>query len=625
MSEKIVRKARLFLPAVLCLALPCSTALAATLYVDPTGTDIGSCPFASPCASIGYAVTAASDGDDVSVAPGSYTEADVHIGKALDVHGAGAGVTLVEAATGTTTVFWVEHDDVTLRDMTVENGAVGARITLPGSTVRNTRLLDAEVLDMSSHGVYVSGSTTAADLDVERCLFERVGTGIESDALSIQDGVTITDSVFRDNLNGWSQSPGLGYAQKVRINGSEFTEHSGTPVIGDTLSDFLLEDCLFEDNAGGFLVYNVYGYAGLDVENVVVRGNTFRRSSFSPVALLVPAVGVRDVQIEGNVIETDVGLLATESGQIEIGRSAFHSNGPLAVTGNTVVLSGAIGGGSVAAAHALRLTGDLNDLTIHGNTLDGGGVGGADAVPPTSGIFLETGASDLGTTVPDGGLDATCNVITGFVNGVSVYNTNGGHYGGLPSGAGVRFQYNDIAGNSGYGVRNGSGGGDEFVEAMQNWWGSSDGPSGDGPGSGDAVGGNVLYGPQLSAAINPESCPSRQVRVDVRPGSDHNQINTTARQLVPIAVLSDADFDACTDMETDCVDVRGASPVRDECADVDGDGRLDRVLYFRARNMDDPTPDECAAPETTLTLTGCTMTGQPVVGEDTVEWLGPSC
>ena len=61
-----------------------------TRYVATTGTDIGTCTSAaSPCATIGYAVGQASDGDTIDVAAGTYIEPGLTIEKELDVVGAG--------------------------------------------------------------------------------------------------------------------------------------------------------------------------------------------------------------------------------------------------------------------------------------------------------------------------------------------------------------------------------------------------------------------------------------------------------------------------------------------------------------------------------------------------------
>jgi len=56
--------------------------------------------------------------------------------------------------------------------------------------------------------------------------------------------------------------------------------------------------------------------------------------------------------------------------------------------------------------------------------------------------------------------------------------------------------FNNIVGNTDYGVRNDGG---ETVYATHNWWGDATGPSGFGPGDGDAVSSNVNFEPWLGA------------------------------------------------------------------------------------------------------------------------------
>jgi hypothetical protein len=61
----------------------------------------------------------------------------------------------------------------------------------------------------------------------------------------------------------------------------------------------------------------------------------------------------------------------------------------------------------------------------------------------------------------------------------------------------VDAHFNNIVGNTDYGLRNDGG---ETVNAIYNWWGDSSGPSGLGPGGGDAVSDNVNFEPWLESA-----------------------------------------------------------------------------------------------------------------------------
>jgi hypothetical protein len=83
--------------------------------------------------------------------------------------------------------------------------------------------------------------------------------------------------------------------------------------------------------------------------------------------------------------------------------------------------------------------------------------------------------------------------------------------------------------------------------------------------------------------------------VDIKPGDRSNKINLSARGLLPVAVLTTADFDASQftpemahlsdariAMTMGCV---GADAVRWNYVDVNRDGRLDLVFLFRIQDL----------------------------------------
>ena len=77
------------------------------------------------------------------------------------------------------------------------------------------------------------------------------------------------------------------------------------------------------------------------------------------------------------------------------------------------------------------------------------------------------------------------------------------------------------------------------------------------------------------------SCVAQEL--DIKPGSDPNSINLKSKGVVPVAVLSDDNFDATT-IDPDTVEFAGASPLRWAIEDVDGDGDMDMVSTLRRRS-----------------------------------------
>lgn len=117
------------------------------------------------------------------------------------------------------------------------------------------------------------------------------------------------------------------------------------------------------------------------------------------------------------------------------------------------------------------------------------------------------------------------------------------------------------------------------------------------------------------------------VLIDLRPRTTDSQVNTRARQLVPIAVLGSAGFDPATAVDIASVDAHGAPALETkfDVGDVNSDGFTDLTLYFRARDMDKPSATECSDPNAQLPVTGFLVSGQPFGGQDHVTWTGPDC
>ncbi len=107
------------------LAAVSFTSSAATLCVNPGGT--GGC-----FAGIGDAVAASAPGDTVAVAAGTYNEGGIFVGQNVDIQGAGADVTIVDATTGGANgpvVFSYPNNppsvQSTISGLTIEHGARG--------------------------------------------------------------------------------------------------------------------------------------------------------------------------------------------------------------------------------------------------------------------------------------------------------------------------------------------------------------------------------------------------------------------------------------------------------------------------------------------------------------------
>ena len=92
----------------------------------------------------------------------------------------------------------------------------------------------------------------------------------------------------------------------------------------------------------------------------------------------------------------------------------------------------------------------------------------------------------------------------------------------------------------------------------------------------------VLVGGLISPQLAYANTTVLLIDIDIKPGSNPNSINSKSMGLVPVAILSSADFDATdVDVSTVTFGPNGAIPEHSgHLEDVDGDGLIDMVVHF---------------------------------------------
>ncbi|MEX0737536.1 MAG: fibronectin type III domain-containing protein [Bacteroidota bacterium] len=130
-------------------------------------------------------------------------------------------------------------------------------------------------------------------------------------------------------------------------------------------------------------------------------------------------------------------------------------------------------------------------------------------------------------------------------------------------------------------------------------------------------GGTSSYSATWSFTTSGPSTGPLDVTVDIKPGSDTNPINLKSKGVIPVAILSTADFDA-TSVDGATVLFAGASPSHGSghVEDVDGDGDLDWLGHFKTQETNIQEGDTSAG------LTGKTNTGQELQGSDSIQLVG---
>ncbi|MEO8382490.1 MAG: NosD domain-containing protein [Acidobacteriota bacterium] len=494
----------------LILALP---AAAATRIVDDDGAQCAGAPFTTITAAL---AAANPTGDTIQVCDGTYAEGTIVVAKEVVIDGVNRDATLVNVIASSTFGFQIQASNVTISDLVIQEiggagvtGANGIRFQsgtpLDNEVVSNVIIRD--FLDGSARGIEIS-SATMNDLTITNSTFSNNLYGIRLNSSSHVDGLVLTGSSFTAPANA-ADFTRIGLYQAndgststfrdLQASGNTFTNLSLAGIFLEELQDSVIATNQFTGNYTGIIIDKRYASSGVPVSNVSIATNTFTNQTGRAVFLSALTLGLgADVSINDNVI--NVGLAAlfgpSNRGAITTNFQSTLTHAPLTISGNTLTFTGAFT--TATSTWGVQLAGD-GPVVIEGNTFQGNGLASS-GTPPFAAIYLQSNSSTLGAR--NDAVTITCNDITGFVHGITVYDPVAAQGGNLPAGVAVEVHSNNIHGNSAYGVFNGTtDGASETIDANGNWWGDPSGPSGQGPGTGDAISENVdattfLSGPQ---------------------------------------------------------------------------------------------------------------------------------
>lgn len=227
---------------------------------------------------------------------------------------------------------------------------------------------------------------------------------------------------------------------------------------------------------------------GTYTENLVLLTNVTIRGEGSAI---IKAALPGPVIVVNSPAKVILANLAVTGGSSVLG-GGIANNGTLTlqnvtVTGNAAVTAAGSGGG-IANNGSLTIIGS----TISGNTAvdDAGAIANNGTVVVSGSVISNNTAGDKGGAIANAGsITITGSIISGNVAGDAGGAIVQRQVFIIPS---TRITASNIFGNI-------SGGFDiEWIDstvitAKGNWWGSPDGPSGMGPGSGDSVSSNVLF------------------------------------------------------------------------------------------------------------------------------------
>jgi parallel beta-helix repeat protein len=317
---------------------------AATLCVNPAGS--GGCQ-----KTIGAAVAAASAGDIINVAPGTYAET-VTIGKPLTINGTDASNTIIDA-TGLPVGIYIDG---------ISNAKL-AGILISGFTIQNAKY--EGILVANASGVTISNN---------------ILTGNDAALGFGPNGPTCP------GIPAFETGESFDCGEAIHLMG---TDHAN--VIANTV----------QGNAGGILISDDTGPA----HDNLIAGNTVINNQFDcgitlashPPAAMTGATadfGVYQNTVSGNVSSQN-GLKGEGAGV-----GIFASNPSAAAWGNVVVNNTLTGNDLPGVAlHGHTPNQNLNNNVIAGNQISGNGPDTDDAATPGPAGIIISGISPITGTI----------------------------------------------------------------------------------------------------------------------------------------------------------------------------------------------------------------------------------
>lgn len=399
--------------------------------------------------------------------------------------------------------------------------------------------------------------------------------GIYSGGSAISD-LTIDGNQISDNYYGIYLNEITG---SLIITDNEVTNHSSYGIYLNTISEATAFIGGTSDEAANTITGNgnedngsgIYVGSVSDSEDTLTIQNNTITDNFGQ-GLYIDRVDQSTLNISANTV----------SGNLYEGLFVFSIDDSTAtIAQNTISQNGVDEEYAGLFIRSIRASEGTSTATVSGNTISENGAEGIDVFQVNNAsltIGPDNSISNNRGTGINLKLRVTGTVITGnAITGNGVENQTTGIV--VRNALGNQAHLNNISGN-GLGVQNN--GEENTFNAIENWWGDVSGPSGNGSGTGDEVGDNVLFDPwcldqncENVFAEAPEGSLLDDVSFGIPPGSTFEDTpsltffeeeiytithtgGTSSTVTIPTGVVitrsDDEDFDA-SDLTSDDVNV----------------------------------------------------------------------
>jgi len=485
-------------------------------------------------ATIQAAVTAASPGDTITVHPATYDE-QVVVGKGLIIQGYGDTTIVKPSSAATLTqvfdgLFWYgtpntkqiagiivanvpDGSSVTIKYLKVDESSVttkpagadylaGIFYRETGGTVDTVTIVGGGAWSDSdrAYGMYLSAATNTVSVEVKGSTITNFDkNGIEA------DGNKLTVNVHHNTITGRGPT----------LSGDEVQNgvYVGRDAVG-TVNHNTISSLAYQPETSWAAAIMFYHYVSPTGKSAAANGNTITNCQIG--IIFKNANGVA----QGNTVSGGtVGLIGIYAEPNYAGPSYtadFVGNTVSGVRDTGSYQNAAIGANTYATltpgtGASLTVTIESNQLTSGSTSADGIIIGG------TAGSVVATIKNNKISNWQHGISLKSSSVGGATIVGNTVQNN-------LAAGSGIRVEagvnaanvhanFNNIVSNTGTGVFGVSNGGTGTLDAENNWWGSTTGPThtSNPGGKGDRVSDNVDFTPWLKTQISggdSKTCPA---------------------------------------------------------------------------------------------------------------------
>ena len=627
------------------------------LYAKPGGLTSGPCESWANACELEYALTSVTSGQEIWAAagvykPGSDRTATFQLVSGMGLYGGFSGTETARDERNWQIHITVLSGDVDNNDVNIDANFIAETVTdiqgenayhvVTGSGMDNTAVLDGftitagqakgdEIYNSFGGGMYnTRGSPTLANVTFA------ANSAVSGGGMSNYDShPTLTNVTFLANSANFDGGGMLNYSSNPTLRTVTFSanlaDYGGG--MSNNGSNPILEDVIFHAN-------KAYGFNG---------GGGMHNSSSSPI--------LTNVTFSANEARWD-------------GGGMYNTYSSPMLTDVTFFANRAMNGGGLFNAYFSNPT--LMDVSFSANMADGGGGGMFIYVasPALTNVnFSANSAGGAGGGIwNDRGSQTALTNVTFFANEAGV---GGGMYNSRSSPSLTNVTFSANSANEGGAIYNSLSGcltllnsilwGDNAVNGLEivndehdctstiiysnvqgGWLGTGNIDAY--PFFVDSANGDLHLqagSPAIDSGTN-EGCPSSDydgafrpqdgnndgttncdmgafefvttvlpIRIDIKPGSETNPLNLTSRGVIPVAVLTTAEFDA-SELDPATVLFAGASSVQWIQTDIESDGDLDLLFHFKTTRLNLTGTSEEAW------LTGSTYDDISVKGSDRI-------